>query len=155
MSPTQTQTARSVRAALLFLGFLAIASIPYIENHEAIISWAGFNSQSPLDEVNTDVNETSIASLHPEQPPEQQSRRRLASRKPLLDEATQQKQMKSYLGGLYPPVDKDMFPLYLRDTTDKTNLQVLDMYSPSGEPVRRNRDLVFFWHIPKVCLFAI
>lgn len=49
--------------------------------------------------------------------------------------------MKSYLGGLYPPVDKDMLPLYLRDIEDEANLRVADYTT--------ERDLLFFWHIPK------
>jgi len=59
----------------------------------------------------------------------------------VIDEATQQKQMKSYLGGLYPPVDKDMLPLYLRDTADTPEASMFDL--------TRQDDLVFFWHIPK------
>ena len=50
--------------------------------------------------------------------------------------------IKSYLGGLYPAVDMDMMPLYLRNTYDDR--------SSSGEG---GADLVFFWHIPKVCLW--
>ncbi|KAL7526636.1 hypothetical protein ACHAXR_003387, partial [Thalassiosira sp. AJA248-18] len=67
----------------------------------------------------------------------QQSRRRLASPKPELNETIIQQQMRAYLGGLSPPVDTDMTPSCLRDTLDDTD----------GEGV--DSDLVFFWHIPK------
>jgi len=70
-----------------------------------------------------------------------------------VDEATQQKYMISYLGGLYPPVDKGMMPLYLRDVdyNDIGDEHILDMYNPDfeGESTMKNSDLVFFWHIPK------
>ena len=52
--------------------------------------------------------------------------------------------IKSYLGGLYPAVDRYMMPLYLRNTYDDI--------SSSGEG---GADLVFFWHIPKVRLCAL
>jgi len=49
-----------------------------------------------------------------------------------VDKDLQKQQMSSFFGGLYPAVDQNMFPLYLRDL-DKT----------------KTEDLVFFWHIPK------
>lgn len=119
-------------------------------------SWA-YTSDSPLDQEDdaderySVQNETSRA-LHLQQQhePHLQSRRRLASPRPELNETEERQQMVNYLGGLYPPVDKDMLPLYLRDTEDMENSPVfLDMYTPSGQAVRRNKDLVFFWHIPK------
>lgn len=76
-------------------------------------------------------------------------RRRLKARRPVLDEATQQKHLKSYLGGLFPPVDKAIMPLYLRDTSEASGVKVLDLSNPSGQAVATNSDLVFFWHIPK------
>jgi len=51
----------------------------------------------------------------------------------VFDAETRQKQMRSYLGSLYPPVDSSNLPLYLRDTLAEAEAQ----------------DLVFFWHIPK------
>jgi len=126
-SRNMNSTTRPVRAALLIFGFLAISSFLYVENY--------------LDQDISSTNETSKISIPQQQkqqppPPQQpQSRRRLQSRqlKVVLDEATQQKQMRSYLGGLYPPVDRDMLPLYLRDTNS----------------LQGDNDLVFFWHIPK------
>lgn len=56
-------------------------------------------------------------------------RRRLQA----VDEDLQKQQMSSFFGGIYPAVDQNMFPLYLRD---------LDKASTES-------DLVFFWHIPK------
>lgn len=50
--------------------------------------------------------------------------------------------MRSYLGGLYPPVDKDMLPLYLRDTFATSEKKRVSDYM-------NQRDIVFFWHIPK------
>ncbi|KAL9186870.1 hypothetical protein ACHAXT_010590 [Thalassiosira profunda] len=110
--------------------------------------------------------ESRIAILN--QPPQRQMRRRrLKARRPPLDEATRQKYWfvigkpkkkkeakgvafeKSYLGGLFPPVDKDMLPLYLRDTLDVPGAQVLNLNDPSGQAVARKSDLVYFWHIPK------
>ncbi|KAL7527400.1 hypothetical protein ACHAXR_001940, partial [Thalassiosira sp. AJA248-18] len=79
----------------------------------------------------------------------QQSRRRLASPKPELNATLLQQQMKAYLGGLYPPIDKDMMPLYLRDSFDETEVKVLDMYSTTGQATPKSSDVVFFWHIPK------
>ena len=57
----------------------------------------------------------------------------------IMDDETKQKHLKNFIGGLYPPVDKDMMPLYLRDTAD------------AGTDLSRPLDLVYFWHIPKVC----
>lgn len=158
MSSNMHTMMRPVGATLLFFGFLAMASFSFIENKIAIISWAD-TSESPLvqeddaDERHSAQNETSRAlhlQLQQQHEPHLQSRRRLHSPKPELNETEERQQMVNYLGGLYPPVDKDMLPLYLRDTEDTTNSQLfLDMYNPSGEAVKRNRDLVFFWHIPK------
>lgn len=50
--------------------------------------------------------------------------------------------MRSYLGGLYPPVDKDMLPLYLRDTFATNEKNTVSNYM-------NQRNIVFFWHIPK------
>jgi len=161
---------RPSRAALLFVGFLAMSStIPYIANHVAILSWSGMPDQPSDDRERegdphyndhySNNNNITTAAL-PTRPKQQQlrqsndnnnstRRRRLASRKPLLDDETQQKQMRSYLGGLYPPVDKNMLLLYLKDTTDTEDVLLLNLSHKSGEPVTRKRDLVFFWHIPK------
>ena len=55
--------------------------------------------------------------------------------------------MKSYLGGLYPPVNNEMMPLYLRDTLEEGGV-VMD-YS-SGEAKMKSTDVYFFWHVPRV-----
>ena len=65
------------------------------------------------------------------------------------EQENKEKQMRSYLGGLYPSVDSNMCPMHLRDTSDMTSGYTMDMYSGGGQPVLRNSDLVFFWHIPR------
>lgn len=133
-------TTPTARAAILLVALVVASSLLYVENHVALISWAGDSDSGSAS------NQTVISLFDDQQerPQQHESRRRLASRKPLLDEETQLKQMKSYLGGLYPRIDKDTMPLYLRDTEDETEVHV-----PSGLGVSRNRDLIFFWHIPK------
>ena len=56
-----------------------------------------------------------------------------------MDDKMKQKLSKNFLGGLFPPVDKEMMPLYLRETLDV------------GTDLSNSLDLVYFWHIPKVC----
>eukprot|EP00804_Cyclotella_cryptica_P007166 CCRYP_009717-RA/>CCRYP_009717-RA protein AED:0.37 eAED:0.37 QI:88/0.5/0.66/1/0.5/0.66/3/0/302 len=60
----------------------------------------------------------------------------------LTPEEITEKQIKQYLGGLYPKVDRNFMPLYLRDT-----LQPRKVDPKWGEIV--DGDLPFFWHIPK------
>ena len=67
----------------------------------------------------------------------------------LTEEELHQKQMISYLGGLVPAVDSNILPLYLRDVQDLNGGYRMDLYGGNGEPVLRDRDLVFFWHIPR------
>ena len=77
----------------------------------------------------------------PQEPPPQQPA--------LTEQENKEKQMRSYLGGLYPSVDSNMCPLNLRDILDMTSGYTMDMYSGGGQPVLRNKDLAFFWHIPR------
>ena len=60
----------------------------------------------------------------------------------IMDDETRLRHVKNFIGGLYPPVDKDMMPLYLRDSLD------------AGTELSRPLDLVYFWHIPKVGSFV-
>jgi hypothetical protein len=60
----------------------------------------------------------------------------------LTPEEITEKQIKQYLGGLYPKVDRNFMPLYLRDT-----LQPRKVDPKWGEII--DGDLPFFWHIPK------
>ena len=81
----------------------------------------------------------------------QLSRRRRLDPKP-MNSTTQAQYMQAYLGGLIPAVDSNILPLYLRDTYDVNNEYTMDLYDGTGNPKLRNKDLVFFWHIPKVSL---
>jgi len=56
----------------------------------------------------------------------------------VMDDETKLRHAKNFIGGLYPPVDKDMLPMYLRDSLD------------AGTESSRPLDLVYFWHVPKV-----
>ncbi|KAL7477953.1 hypothetical protein ACHAW6_003740 [Cyclotella cf. meneghiniana] len=60
----------------------------------------------------------------------------------LTPEEITEKQIKQYLGGLYPKVDRNFMPIYLRDT-----LQPRKVDPKWGEIV--DGDIPFFWHIPK------
>ena len=112
----------------------------YVENHAAIRARLGI-VQQPIGQRNSPV--------------EYQPQRLLLSQMP-DDEETKVKQMKSYFGGLYPPVDKDMMPLYLRNTLDtESSVLVMDLYHSSGEPVVKARDPIFFWHIPRVSVIDL
>ena len=130
MTVSTAAASPAVRSALLFLSFLAISTFVYVDqkNHAPI-------SQVALSPLSTSSDLTSFP------------RRRLQS-SPQLDEETLQKQMRSYLGGLYPPVDRDMLPMYLRNIDDTEVHWVLD-YS-SGEAKAKSTDVIFFWHIPRV-----
>ena len=62
-----------------------------------------------------------------------------------MDESLKEQYMRSYLGGLYPSTDKNKLPTYLRDTDEYTG----------GGSLKKDlvkRDLVYFWHIPKVSM---
>ena len=67
----------------------------------------------------------------------------------LTEEEIQQKQMRSYLGGLIPAVDQNILPSYLRSTSDTQGGYVMDLYTGGGEPILRDSDMKFFWHIPR------
>ena len=82
-----------------------------------------------------------------EQPPQ------MAPTQPPIHELTpeelNQKQMRSYLGGLIPSVDENILPMFLRNTLETKGGYAMDLYGGSGEPVLKNRDLVFYWHVPR------
>lgn len=74
----------------------------------------------------------------------QSNNRRQLSPRP-MDESLKEQYMRSYLGGLYPSTDKNKLPTYLRDTDEYTG----------GGSLKKDlvkRDLVYFWHIPKVSM---
>lgn len=137
----------SIKAAILALGFLATSSFLFIEHHALILSWStGGGAGSDTNGVGSSNKETipdpssqQLLVQHANEDADGQ-RRRLAVR--VVDEGTQQKQMKAYLGGLYPPVDKNMQPMYITDVHDD---------APLLGGTGRDNDVVFFWHIPKVC----
>ena len=94
----------------------------------------------------------------PEQQIEPQAEQQLVEDDQIIEQSPPQvptqeemeaKQMRAYLGGLFPAVDINMCPLYLRDTTDMSSGFTMDLYSGGGTPVLRNRDITFFWHIPR------
>jgi hypothetical protein len=62
-------------------------------------------------------------------------------------ESKLQKRTRQYLGGLYPKVDSDQMPLYLRDTNELTD-EMDELSLRWGEKVDYG-DRPFFWHIPK------
>ncbi|KAL7529944.1 hypothetical protein ACHAXR_003238 [Thalassiosira sp. AJA248-18] len=125
---------RTIRPALLFIGCLAVSSFVYVEHHAAFLSWAGSVHQ-PTDKYTANSNS--------------ESRRKLSELKLELNETVRQQQMKGFLGGLYPPMDSNMMPLYLRDSLDENKVTLLDMYSGGGQAVAKSSDVVFFWHIPR------
>lgn len=63
------------------------------------------------------------------------------------EESKLQKRTRQYLGGLYPKVDSDQMPLYLRDTNELTD-EMDELSLRWGEKVDYG-DRPFFWHIPK------
>lgn len=62
---------------------------------------------------------------------------------PRLDEDQKRQRIKAFLGGIYPHLDDDMFPKYLRDTMPREKLSVMDVWD-------LDKDVAYFWHIPKV-----
>jgi hypothetical protein len=60
-----------------------------------------------------------------------------------LSEEQKKQRIKAFLGGLYPHLDDDMLPKYLRDTMPREKLSVMDVWDV-------DKDIAFFWHIPKV-----
>lgn len=124
---TRARTAAPLPPLLLLLGCLLALSSLLVERRAA----AGDDGRERA------ALRASSPQPRQQQQPRPDPRRRLM----VIDEETQMQQMKSYLGGLYPPVDRDMLPLYLRDTADDPDGQYADF--------TRQRDLVFFWHIPK------
>ena len=146
----------TVRAALLFFGLLAISSFVYVEmNHHRhnsnsdrmhdLIIEQQYNEE--VDTSSTTINNSDETDNH-NQLSLSYPRRRLQSLKPIMNATQQQQQMRSYLGGLYPQVDKDMIPLFLREANQ------LD-YSSTERDQPESTDLVFFWHIPKVCIYYL
>ena len=90
-----------------------------------------------------DQNENELEEQAPQMAPTQ------APVHELTPEELNQKQMRSYLGGLIPAVDENILPMFLRNTLETKGGYAMDLYGGSGEPVLKNRDLVFYWHIPR------
>jgi len=90
---------------------------------------------SPEDQNENELEEQA-PQMAPTQPPVHE----------LTPEELNQKQMRSYLGGLIPSVDENILPMFLRNTLETKGGYAMDLYGGSGEPVLKNRDLVFYWH---------
>ena len=124
------------RAALLFVGFLVVSPLFYIANVSKLL-FLGRREQVRLPSTQQQSgrrlqsNKQFVAwNNEPATTRHQTSGRRLQA----FDAATRQKQRRSYLGSLHPPVDASNLPRFLRDTLAEPEAQ----------------DIVFFWHIPKV-----
>ena len=61
---------------------------------------------------------------------------------PRLDEEQKKQRIKAFLGGIYPHLDEQMLPKYLRDTMPREKLSVMDVWD-------LDKDVAYFWHIPK------
>jgi len=59
----------------------------------------------------------------------------------LTDEEKKQR-IKAFLGGIYPHLDANLMPKYLRDSLPREKLSVMDVWELDS-------DIAFFWHIPK------
>ena len=53
--------------------------------------------------------------------------------------------IKAFLGGIYPDLDEENIPKYLRDTMPQQKLSFMDVWD-------LDKDIIFFWHIPKASL---
>ena len=62
---------------------------------------------------------------------------------PRLTEEETRQRIKAFLGGIYPHLDDDLLPKYLRDSMPRDKLSVMDVWN-------MDKDIIFFWHIPKV-----
>ena len=60
-----------------------------------------------------------------------------------LTEEQRKQRIKAFLGGLYPHLDGNMLPKYLRDSMPREKLSVMDIWD-------LDKDVAYFWHIPKV-----
>ena len=60
-----------------------------------------------------------------------------------LSEEQRKQRIKAFLGGLYPHLDDNMLPKYLRDSMPREKLSVMDIWD-------LDKDVAYFWHIPKV-----
>ena len=83
----------------------------------------------PMDRPSIIMNEISLQKQEQEHNQQPQ---------PLSPEELQEKHIKQYLGGLYPKVDRQFHPLYLRDT-----LHPREIDPKLGEVV--DGDIPFFW----------
>jgi len=152
ISPIQQ---RRVLLVSLLIGIIAIS----IQAQEDNVALRGHNRRLQENVMVYDSGEPPVVETPAEQPPEvaeqpgetQEEERDGEDWSPpeLTQEEIEAKQIRSYLGGLYPAVDVNMCPIYLRDTADMTAGYTMDLYSGGGKPVLRNRDLAFFWHIPR------
>ncbi len=65
-----------------------------------------------------------------------------------LTEEQCKQRIKAFLGGLYPHLDDNMLPKYLRDSMPREKLSVMDIWD-------LDKDVAYFWHIPKVRKFCV
>ena len=168
---SHTQRRPYSRSALLSLvGMLAITTTSIAQDTAALrggrrlqewqqqtqdTSWQQQSDQLPQDspffrqEQQEQPQELLSEAAEPQQQQQEQNEQTQVEEVQLTEQELHQKQMISYLGGLVPAVDSNILPLYLRDVQDLNGGYRMDLYGGNGEPVLRDRDLVFFWHIPR------
>ena len=154
-SPTQRTLLLSI------VGLLAIASSHAqdvsLRGHGRRLQEQPMSDQLPSSPDYGQQQQQLQEGAQPEQQIEPQAEQQLFEDDQIIEQSPPQptqeemeaKQMRAYLGGLLPAVDSNMCPLYLRDTTDMSSGYTMDLYSGGGKPVLRNRDITFFWHIPR------
>lgn len=85
----------------------------------------------------------SAAAVLDDEERERQTAYNVPSAVAVLDDEERERQAAAYLGGLVPATDREGLPLFLRDASEPApNLRTIYDW--------RERDLVFFWHIPRV-----
>ena len=62
-----------------------------------------------------------------------------------LNDEQKKERIKAFLGGIYPDLDEENIPKYLRDTMPQQKLSFMDVWD-------LDKDIIFFWHIPKASL---
>lgn len=67
----------------------------------------------------------------------------IASAPDRLDDEQRKQRIKAFLGGIYPLLDSNNLPKYLRDSLPREKLSIMDVWELDS-------DVAFFWHIPKV-----
>ena len=89
--------------------------------------------------------------VHPQQPI--MTRRRLEEQNvdkapSRLTEEEKKQRIRAFLGGIYPHLDANLVPKYLRDSLPREKLSVMDVWELDS-------DIAFFWHIPKVRIYSL